>query len=822
MTEERKEVLKNGQIILLQGQVPVDFVMLHSGSVEILGASDEYNGLGSDIIISKSHRVAVIKTNGLISGLNSTPDQPYRKSLRAAGEVTVSRIPFSGGSFQSMAAADPMTIVNILRQLYSRSSVSISESGKLGKLFQNISMISDNLSLIYKEISQSNAAEELHSRAEMLHGNFSSSGGNLPEQFTARFLVTDNSRFLSRRYEIPGESLDSINRGEMAEFMKKLLRLPPKITGTMVRTDPAIAIDMYRMMADVYLKVLDRIDTAAESIDRELGNLFGESASWSEYLVAGNGLKEWNASGRLSPDFLKNFLSLLVKINGLYEEMMGCKMTAICPGIRQIHQCFTTQKAQPVGSSSSGTVEAAVGRAPAVKKAALVTGYNQSMQQIFEFAMVEKETQKQMLKLLNDFKNSKNPFNTESDGRKLRRQIARLYWGIYKQAYIRAKSEAKIPKPVQLMLRFGFFDEDLIEPEQLQELNDLIRSNETSEEFPILYEEEFLSLIYDQAEMPSITEMGLSYEAHLREEEKHKSRKDRKKEQVVDENIKKTIYEIEQRLASTAAVCSGSTSTAFPILTSHAIKGSLSGLYVSKKKIEDLVQGLRKVDFSAFYRETVLKMGDAREIVKEEILPYIILLPVFGTRTLLWQELSGTNKRTRGRIVVPIFFLGDLKKNLAHTIACFRWELNRTMKGAMWADPIEGGVTGEFFDYVNTYKKNSNLSAEAKEKIKEKFRSLRTNRDRFAEDYMMWVMFEKDGIMKLNAVVREMFFKHIPFPHALRERLENMPAFTKYATRYKNISKKNMEAYERRFKKYQNKDGELPPEISHFLEFMKW
>ena len=54
----------------------------------------------------------------------------------------------------------------------------------------------------------------------------------------------------------------------------------------------------------------------------------------------------------------------------------------------------------------------------------------------------------------------------------------------------------------------------------------------------------------------------------------------------------------------------------------------------------------------------------------------------------------------------------------------------------MWGDPIEGGVTGEYFDYVNNFRKNSKLSTEAKEKIRDRFKALRTNRDRFADDYL--------------------------------------------------------------------------------------
>jgi hypothetical protein len=329
-------------------------------------------------------------------------------------------------------------------------------------------------------------------------------------------------------------------------------------------------------------------------------------------------------------------------------------------------------------------------------------------------------------------------------------------------------------------------------------------------------------MIYNGDEEPSITEMGLAYDAFLREQEKYQ-RKNKDEEDVEDPNspISKTLHEISQRLASTAAVCSGGTATAFPILTSELVKGSFRNLYKNKHIVSETVKRLRDIDFSVFYRETVLRLDSAREVIEEEVVPYFVLLPIYGTKTLLWQEISGNNKRSLGRIMIPVFFAGELEKSLMHTLACFRWELNRSMKGAMWADPIEGGISGEYFDYVNTFKKNSRLSPEMKEQIALRFKSLRTNRDRFAADYMLWIEFEREGIMKLNNVVREMFFKHIPFKKETREALENMPAYSKYAGRYKNVQAREIAAFERKFKKYQNESGEYPDEIEKFFEYLR-
>jgi hypothetical protein len=452
------------------------------------------------------------------------------------------------------------------------------------------------------------------------------------------------------------------------------------------------------------------------------------------------------------------------------------------------------------------------------------TGLQKSIFQIFEFSMIDKEFQNKLLKLLNDYKSMANGSVSESDARKLRRFIAQLYWELYQQVFVRSKIESSLPKAVKLMLNFGFLDDRLMAPEHLVELNDLARIKERETEIDVLLEPEFLSTIYSGSEEPSISEMGLTYEAFLREQDKSSSKKGKEGETSKDSgdvNLQKTLYEISERLKSSAVVCSGSAVTAFPILTAEAIKGSLKSMYVPKGKVDSIAKKLIDIDYSLFFRETVLRLGEAREVIFEEILPSIILIPVAGSRSFLWQEISGNNKRSKGRFVIPILFSADLEKSLAHSFACFRWELTKNVKGAMWADPIEGGVTGEYFDYVNNYKKNPKFTQEMKDKINLKFKSLRTNRDRFADDYLLWTEYEKDGIMKLNAVVREMFFKFIPFRKNIRDQLENMPAFNKFANRYKNIQTREYANYERKFKKYQDGSGSYPKEIQAFFDYLK-
>jgi len=812
------DLIRKGEPLFVQGDIPSSLYLLQSGTLEVLCTGDEYQGLDKSIIISKSRRMGLLRGKVLLAGFSELMEGPYRFSLRAVEDCQVTRYPLARGGFRAIASADTARSITMLRQLFNTFNTVSADISRLSSLFINVSRLNDNMALLYRILSGAGAPDELNSRSQSLFSNYSSAGGENPSQMDARFLLSDNSRFLRKKYEAPGEPLESFLSMEQCTFMRDLLKLDASLVQPVLAADSTLSIRMFSLFDKSLSRSFERLASLADGIHRELESLIGDDNSWASYLVKTGGMDELYESGRLAPDFLKNFLSLIGKVNSVFEEVCLEKIIDSYPVVRLVHQkvregMAPKPKEEAAASSSSEAV-------PSFKPSRDAT--KRSIHQIFEFALVDKEFQNRFFKLLNDFKNMKNPLDSESEPRKVRRHITKMYWDLYKQAYIRSKAESSVPLSVRMMLQFGFLDEDLLEEAQVAELSELLRIRESSGDMPVYYEHEFLNLIQTGSESPSINEMGITYEEYLREQGKrvHKKGEEGTSFQVDDENLRLLVYEIDQRVTSSTAVCSGSTATAFPILNAYAMRGSLKGAYVTKSRINEIIQMMRGTDFSAFYRETVLKLGEARELIMEEVLPYIILLPTYGSKSMLWQELDGNNRRSRGRIVVPVFFAGELDKSLAHTVACFRWELNRSIKGAMWGDPIEGGLTGEYFDYMNNYKKNNKLSAEAREKLKDRFKSLRTNRDRFADDYLMWVFYEKDGIMKLNNVVREMFYRNIPFKKEIRERLENMPAFAQIATRYKNVSNRTFASFERRFKKYATPDNTYPESIQRYLDFL--
>ncbi len=818
----KKELVKAGEVLIVQGKVPKHMYYLHSGAVEILSAAREFEGLDPAIVTSKSRRVGMVSEEILIPSMNVASADPSTKSVRAVQDSQISRIPLIGG-IEQMAREDPSGTASMLSHLFKMLDSSIAGESRYTKFYVTLSKINDNLSLLYQYFPKSEVPEKLKNKSEGLYNAFKSNKGEFPKVIDAQFLISDNSAFIRKKYTFPGMPIQSIIDDKQCSHVKKFLQLEKNTFANLIKEDPSILQNMVETISDNLIKVLDRVYAVHTEIDLELETLFGQKSSWSGFFTENNGFDLWSGTGKLAPNFINNFLSLIKKLHAYYLDISGKKMIDLFPGPKKIHAYYAANKD---GRKMPGINQEEENNGSKIKTSGAAAGtysglFKNSIQQIFEFALVDKEFQKNFIKTLNDFKTMKNPFNTEVDGRKIRRAITKFYWDLYTQVFMRKQKEPTAPLPVKLMMKFGFLDESLVEAGQLEELNNLLNINEEIKDIPVLFEEEFLARVYGGKENPSITEMGLSYEAFRREESKHKGIKETKDASATaGDTIGKTTYEIEHRLLQTTGVCSGSTATAFPILTSMVMRMNPRNVFMSKSKIASVVKELMNVDYSVFYRETTLKLGEARELIQEEVLPIFILLPSFGTKTMLWQDLDGTNRKTRGRVVVPVFFLGDIVKSMAHTFACFRWELNRTIKGGMWADPVEGGLTGVYFDYVNFYKKNPKLSRENIDIITEKFKSIRTNRDRFADDYTQWVLYEKDGVMRLNSVLREMFYRHIPFKKELRSKLEVMPAFSEIAVKFKNITSKAIQGYERRFKKYMEKEGGYPEKIREFMDFL--
>jgi len=299
------EMLNKGETLFVQGKTPDGFYLLNSGSLEILYASEEYVGLDSAIILDKSQRVGFISGKSLILGFSDFCIGPYQKSIRATENCSIVKYPLNEKGFQDIVKKDPAKAVTLVRQLYKKINELVNETVKTSKLYENISMLLDNIEIIYSVLSESDVYPNLHAEAELLFAKFRSNNGNVPDKINAKFLITNNGGYIDKIYRYS----DS---------------LPADLTVT------------YNDSLNSIGKLYDKINSILES-------LFGSENSWASYLADIGGM-EWKNSGKLSPDFFKNFLSLIVKINSIYFPLFGKKLTEVFPGVNLINSIHKTSK----------------------------------------------------------------------------------------------------------------------------------------------------------------------------------------------------------------------------------------------------------------------------------------------------------------------------------------------------------------------------------------------------------------------------------------------------------------------------------------------
>jgi hypothetical protein len=241
--------------------------------------------------------------------------------------------------------------------------------------------------------------------------------------------------------------------------------------------------------------------------------------------------------------------------------------------------------------------------------------------------------------------------------------------------------------------------------------------------------------------------------------------------------------------------------------------------------LNEAINKVLSVDFSAFHREISyknLEKGIEKEFIMKAVMPDIILMPTFGSRPVMWQEISGRNRTTPGRFILPAFTSENLDDMILKVIGNYRWELCRTMMGVFWNDITQKSITSEYTDYIQFYKKNRDLTDEGKEKVKAltiKYRNMM--REIFTAEYETWINYESKGNIRLNKVVRGIFYRNCPFAKPIRENLEKQPMYSEVAIQFKNLRAKQAKVIESRYNKIFKSAIEIDEECKQNLKFYK-
>lgn len=620
--------------------------------------------------------------------------------------------------------------------------------------------------------------------------------------------------------KIPEEILELECREAKVSYYQECAKIPQDIHNKYYGMSDIMAFYQAGEISYVIQKIIDSCKEILEYLEEIYGmywNKEGENLFDKEVRFA----KEMKKNGKFQMEQLIRINDTKDKICTIHELVSKWAGKKLALNQKYLDEKLSSVMNAPIGRSSESVEEKKVKK---TKEDPMVVLKN-SLLQILNFADIDKSEQKEIVTVINSFINAKDRLSTQDDMRRLKKQITTYFFALYKNCVFKWFENTDVPLAIKLFLNYGYMDERLLDENQIRFLSDMVDTTYEGIACPIYTMPEWLREIYEGRKEASRNSFEQDYRDDLREQKRTGRITEKQEKEFLHDNRRKVIFEIENMFLSNNKIVNGKLSTYVPILYKDEIYGDIERLFLTKQQLSDTIVELEKMDFSTFYREVLYTNPELKidkEYVIKHVYPDVILAPVYGTASSMWQEITGKKRDTPGRFIFPAIVENEIFKLVTKAFGRFHWEYCRCEQGTAWNNIQYKSLTSEYMDYIQYYRKNHELSEERREKIKTQIQRARNNsREIFLIDYELWIYYEAQAAMKLNKVSRTILATYCPFNKEIRESLKTNAAFTESMIYYnKNFGEKARE-WEMRIKRRENNGLEVPEEFYSTLEYYK-
>lgn len=447
-----------------------------------------------------------------------------------------------------------------------------------------------------------------------------------------------------------------------------------------------------------------------------------------------------------------------------------------------------------------------------------------SLDTILNFSGLDQEFCDNFRDAIAAYKKLSDKNGSDDQAASLRRKLTDLFYKVYKACFVLSVRNKTLPPVISMFLNFGYVDEELAGEENAAYMYELAGALPTDPERGVYSIYQWLMAILRGEKEPSRNELDMDYREHLADQKKNGIINAEQEANLAQNNAAKTIFELENILPTINRLTFGQITIFCPIFSRHNVFKPLKSAIVTADKVTEEFTQIRKIDFKAFYRETLYSDTEKgiNERIEVEVLPDLILMPNVGSRSIMWQEIEGKKRTTPARMMCSIFHMEELTQSLIHLTGEFRWEMCKRVQGGRWNDVSEPSLTSEYCDYIQFYRRNKELSAEAKEKIKNQLGRVRNSfKEMFVTDYIMWMRYESGGSPRLNKVSRNILFSYCPFSREIRNRVGVNPLYGPAIEKYNIMNSKNLHKMEILCKRLEKLPDGIPDEILEYKSYME-
>lgn len=812
--------VESGTILFQEGQLCTSVNIITNGMVELYLSIDE-NVPDESNIISSSIKIGDLSKSSFLGITSLLSENPYLFTYLSKNNSSVYTYKLDNlEQVKAFFEKNNAYIVFTLDTLCSVISSLNSTFECISEIATNLNIINDNLATIFWHFKSTNTINREPKSKIFIKSknNFENISQPMPDSFTKQYAEKDNSTWFNTSYN----SSVQIENIEYITFFKEFSKQPTDMRKSFLTSNIKMSTSFAFMASSVILDISKKIKLLMNDLTHSLNTLYGNDIGsiFTEYTVSAIALRKEskvNTDFSLASEFI---VEKLTELDTLFKEKFRYSFDIDLEYINIILNEVKGVKV-PVNTNTKETEDVVV-----------IEGYENlpnevknSVKRIIEYSGIPKERADIFLHALKEFRKSKNRFSTDDDMRKVRKGLSTVFFDIYKEVALKVVKEKNNERLYEMFLNHSYMDEQLLDTDQTIMLYGLKDTSKQHDKIKVYNLKEWLTLVHEEAQNPSVNGFGQTYKEALREMKKRGMINEDEMTANLSNPDVKLKYEVENMLADTQRLCYGQVSLYVPVLHKDMIVSDMQNAFLSRERIVESVKNLTDVDFSAFYREILYKNPDegvVKEIIMSEVAPIFILMPTYGNRSIMWQELDGYNKNSEGRILFPIISSTGLNDLIIKSVGALRWELCRNILGISWNDITQSSLTSNYNDYVQFYKKNRNISEETRAKVKIQVQKNRGSlKDFFIDDYEIWIKHESRGIIRLNKVARNILYRFCPFSKKIRDELSNQPLFSDIANKFKNIRKREFTNVEHKFHRYTKTGKELPKELANYLTFYR-
>ncbi len=818
--------VSGGSPVILESAVTSSISLLLQGKLDIYLSSAEGTSGGTaafDKLKNTSYRLFELNQNIFIGANDLYKGGTNRLTFTASSDCTLYAYPAS--NWQEVEGIIKNNrdygayIVNSICSLIVNSYQALE---KILSYYYTANTLLNNLCTYYAAITEeyglNRVSGHISGTGSANLARLKDRGEFIPLQFSRQFIEPSKAAFADNLKDINTKVTEGI------DYYKHLFNISPEITKAFFSADSYIASRQAGDAAKYFDTLLQELRRVFISFEDVISHLYSSqtNTAYCAFIQAAIEMKEKGLDHAPAADaatFIFNRLKdICMNIELEYKHTVNIDFEyfehILSDTMASIKAPLCSIDSTPSVNAGAFTVQ----NLPDELKGSAV--------KILEYSEISEEKATSFLMNLTAFRNLKDRLSTDEPAKLVRKAVSDSFFEIYTAVFRKANAQSDNSRLIRMFLSFGYMDESLLDINQVMALYRLAGMEHVFGGAPNVYMMQgWLTDIYDMVKDPSINNFGNDYVDTFRELKKQGRLTEKDKTAFLCNREGRLSFEIDNMLTENHKLCQGQISTYFPILHRDAAPIDPLRSFVSPTLIREKFAKILSVDFSLFHREIHYKNVEnaiEKEIIMEQVLPDILLIPVYGTRAMMWQEISGRIRNTPGRFMLPVFTDENIDDMLIRLAGNFRWELCRTMMGAAWNDISESSLTSEYADYIQFFRKNRDLTDEAKEKVKALISKYHNRlRDIFTSEYEIWINNESKGNPRLNKVARNIFIKYCPFSRQIREQLERQPIYADQLSIFRTQRAKKAKELDGRYRGYLKANGSLDNALSENLSFYR-